>query len=310
MDILVGCTGFVGRNLAQQHAFDRCLHSVDVETAYGSHPDLLVYAGVRSEMFLANRDPQADLAHIQEAIHNIQEIGPKECILISTVAVYPDTVGADERTELSPKDLTAYGANRLVLEKWVEENIPNSMIVHLPAIYGDYLKKNFLYDYIHVIPGLLTESKLQELSPKAPELRDFYLPRGDGFYKCRELTEEERGHLKTVFRALGFSALNFTDSRSVYQFYWLKHLWEHLEIARSNHLRRINLVTPPLSVRQVFKALSGRDFENQLQKAPYYYDLHTRYSSLFGGPDGYLMTETQCLEDIRQFVIQEGGDCL
>lgn len=305
MDIIVGSTGFVGSNLIAQHSFDGLYHSTDISNAYGLNPDLLVYAGVRAEMFLANRDPEADRRLIDGAIENIQKIAPAECVLISTIAVYPDTHGADEDTEIREADLSAYGANRLYLERWVEQNIENCLIVRLPAIFGKNLKKNFLYDYIHVIPALLTEKKLEELLPDAPQLREYYVPQNNGFYRCKSLDSQERAELKKLFLKLGFSALNFTDSRSVYQFYALRHLWKHIETARANHLRRLNITTPPVSVSEVYHHLSGKDFTNLLSKPPFSYDLRSKYSALFGGESGYLITREQELEDIRAFVCAE-----
>jgi hypothetical protein len=52
------------------------------------------------------------------------------------------------------------------LKKWVEENYNEHLIVRLPAIYGENLKKNFIYDYINYIPAMLTEEKYSELSKK------------------------------------------------------------------------------------------------------------------------------------------------
>ena len=60
MKSLVGCTGFVGQNIANSCKFDGLYHSKNIEAAYGTNPELLVYAGVRAEMFLANQDPQRD----------------------------------------------------------------------------------------------------------------------------------------------------------------------------------------------------------------------------------------------------------
>ena len=57
-----------------------------------------MYAGVPAEMFLANQDPEADRQLILSAEENIRRIAPKQVILISTIAVYPDTHGADEDT--------------------------------------------------------------------------------------------------------------------------------------------------------------------------------------------------------------------
>ena len=310
MDYLVGCTGFVGSNLIVQHCFDGAFHSVDITKAFDKRPDLLVYAGVRAEMFLANKDPEADRRHIENAIYNIQRICPKECILISTIAVYPDAHGVDEDTEIDPNDLSAYGTNRLLLELWVENNIENSLILRLPAIYGKGLKKNFLYDYIHKIPTMLFEKKFEELAEKEPLLREAYFDQGNGFWKCRLCTSAEESQLKTLFDRLGFSALHFTDSRSVYQFYSLAHLWEHIEIARKQGICKLNMATPPVSVDTVFRRLTGTSFVNELKKAPYSYDMRSKHAALYGGVDGYLISEEQELEDITKFVKSEGGVCV
>ena len=61
-DLLVGSTGFVGGNLMVAHDFAAVCHSKDVAAQYGTAPDLCVYAGVPAAMFLANADPEADLA--------------------------------------------------------------------------------------------------------------------------------------------------------------------------------------------------------------------------------------------------------
>lgn len=60
MDILVGYTGFVGSNLTLQKKFDMCVNSSNVKDAYGMNPDLLIYAGIPSEMFIANNDSDKD----------------------------------------------------------------------------------------------------------------------------------------------------------------------------------------------------------------------------------------------------------
>ena len=96
MDALVGYTGFVGSNLLESHKFDKLYNSKNIREAYGLNPDLLVYAGIRAEMFLANQDPEADLRIINDAFDNIKIINPKKIVLISTVAVYGDDATGDE----------------------------------------------------------------------------------------------------------------------------------------------------------------------------------------------------------------------
>lgn len=140
-DLLVGSTGFVGGNLMAKHKFTAVCHSSDVAVQYGTRPDLCVYAGVPAAMFLANADPEADLAVMRAARENLQKIAPKELVLISSIAVYADSRGKNEDEEPDTEGLSAYGRNRLQLEHWVREDFPDALIVRLPALYGQGLKR-------------------------------------------------------------------------------------------------------------------------------------------------------------------------
>lgn len=308
MESLVGYTGFVGSNLAAGHTFDGLYNSKNIQDAFGTRPDLLVYAGVRAEMFLANHDPAADLANLKQAAENIQRIQPRQLVLISTISVYDDPAGADEDSPIDKTRLTAYGANRRWLEEWVETEMPNRLIVRLPALYGRGLKKNFLYDYIHFIPPMLTQAKRAELGAREPLIAECYLPLDNGFFKCRELNREEREALKAAFRRTGFSALNFTDSRSQYQFYDLGCLWDHIAKALELGVEKLNLATQPVSVAEVYRALCGGEFVNELDKPPFHYDFRTRHDRALGGADGYLQDREQVLSGIRAFVAAQEAE--
>lgn len=301
MEFLVGYTGFVGSNLAASHSFDGLYNSKNIELAYGKRPDLLVYAGVRAEMFLANHDPEADLANLRQAADNIARIAPKRLVLISTISVYNAPKGADEDTPIDRTKLSAYGANRRWLEEWAEAHVPDRLIVRLPALYGRNLKKNFLYDYIHYIPPMLTAAKRAELGAAEPLIAESYLPQGNGFYKCRPVEGMKREALKAAFKRTGFSALNFTDSRSRYQFYDLSHLWKHISRGLEMGLVRLNLATQPVSAGEVYQYLTGEKFFNELDKPVFDYDFRTKHAAAFGGADGYLEDRAQVLEGIRAF---------
>lgn len=308
MDYLVGYTGFVGSNLCKKHTFDGLFRSNNIEEAFGKEPDLLVYSGVRAEMFLANQNPEADLAVIENAIENIRKIAPKKLVLISTIAVYPNPNGVDETAHIDTEALTAYGRNRHYLERWVMEHadlFPQGyLIVRLPALYGENLKKNFIYDYIHVIPAMLTEAKITELSEleKGDLLDRYYKKQENGFYKCMAETAEDKKALKAFFEKAGFSALNFTDSRSKYQFYNLGYLWEHIETALAHGLTILNPATEPVSVGELYAYLKGEAFVNELPKAYFDYDYRTAHAGLFGGHSGYLFDKEFVLKDIKAFV--------
>lgn len=297
MKMLVGYTGFVGSNLCKQEAFDLLINSKNIETAFEKNPDVLVYAGVPSEMFTANTNPHKDKQITDNAFENILKINPKKVVLISTVAVYDNTCGVDEDYPINYQQLTPYGRNRYDLEKKIESQFDNSLIVRLPAIYGNNLKKNFIYDYINFIPALLKEPLYSDFSKSSELIKNAYFDRGDGFYKCKELDDELKAELKEEFKRLGFSALNFTDSRSVYQFYNLKHLYRSIEECLKRKIKKINLVPQPLSTAELVREISGEVFENKISEKPFNYDLRTKYTD-----SGYIMDKQQVLQEIKEFI--------
>lgn len=305
MDYIVGYTGFVGSNIVLKHEFDGKFNSKNIEEAYGGNPDLLVYAGVPAEMFLANTEPEKDKQIIEQAIDNIKKISPKRIVLISTIAVYPDSRNATEETEIVEKDALPYGANRRYLEQFVEKYTSEYLIVRLPAIYGENLKKNFLYDYIHFIPSMLKEEKYLELQEKEEILKKFYLRRDNGFYYCKNVSGEERKELIKCFERLGFSALNFTDSRSEYQFYNLNNLWNDIQIAMNNNIKVLNIATEPVSVGELYQFLEEKEFINELNKPALKYDLKTIHAERFAGKNGYMLCKNEVMQDIKRYVIEE-----
>lgn len=301
---LVGNTGFVGSNLKASFQFTELYNSKNIETAFGTEPELLVYAGLPAAMFKANADPEADFAVILQAIDNIKAIKPKQLVLISSVAVYDRTFDVDERHVIDEGQLLPYGKNRLHLEKWVAENCDNSLIVRLPALYGINLKKNFIYDYINVIPAMLNEKKYQELVGESGLIASAYTLTDDKFYHLTAVGDLKK-KVYEYYSTAAFNAISFTDSRSVYQFYNLGRLWSDIQIALKNDLRLLNITTEPVSVAEVYKVLSGIDFVNQLAKPPYNYDIKSIHAELFGGQNGYLISKEDELADLKRYVDEE-----
>lgn len=298
--VLVGSTGFVGGNLLAAHRFDAAYHSSDIEKGFEQENGLVVYAGVPAAMFLANADPEADLAVMRTARENLRCLRPQKVVLVSTIAVYADSRGRDESASLSPEGLPAYGANRLQLERWVREDWPDALIVRLPALYGRGLKKNFLYDLHTITPAMLRPDKYEAMAPKSALVQNGYSDAGNGFYKLNGAVDAAA--LRAFFAANDFNALSFTDSRSVYQFYHLARLWRDIETALAAGLRILNLATPPVSAAEVYRAVTGGSFVNELAAAPYDYDMRTAHAALFGGQGGYLCTREEELAEVCAFL--------
>lgn len=301
-DLLVGSTGFVGGNLLAKHTFAAECHSSDITAQYGTRPDLCVYAGVPAAMFLANADPEADLAVMRAARENIRQIAPKRLVLISSIAVLADSRGVYEDSPVQDTEgLPAYGKNRLQLERWVREDFPDALIVRLPALYGAGLRKNFLFDLHTITPAMLRPEKYSELAAKSPLVKSAYTLADNGFYKLNATADPAA--LRAFFAANDFNALAFTDARSRYQFYNLGRLWSDMEAARAADVKLLHLCTPPVSAAEVYTAVTGKaDWHNELPKPPFDYDLRSRHAALLGGSGDYLCTKQQELDDITRFM--------
>lgn len=302
---IVGFSGFVGSNLCESHTFSGRYNRGNIAEAFGTSPDLLVYSGVPAEMFLANKFPEKDLDIIKNAIENIRKINAERTVLISTVAVYGSPNGVNEDVPIDTSKISAYGRNRRILEMFVEERCKNALIVRLPGIFGMNLKKNFIHDLIRIVPAMLTEAKYLELSEKSDRIRKAFRVNESGFAKCVAETKEIAS-LRAEFSALGFTALNFTDSRGIFQYFNLKHLWSVIQTALEANIRVLNVATEPVSAAEIYASVNdGKTFVNELDKPIPYFDFRTKYAKVFGGNADYIFDKSHTLREIYDFVTRE-----
>ena len=153
---------------------------------------------------------------------------------------------------------------------------------------------------MNIIPYMLKVEKFEELNSKNPELKRYYQLQNNGFYKVN-VSEKDREYLKDCFRKLGFSALNFTDSRSIYQFYNLERLWADMQLALEAGITVWHPATEPVSAGEVYEYLTGEKFVNKLGGIPANYDYKTIHAELFGGEKQYIYHKKDVLESIKEF---------
>lgn len=146
---LIGHTGFVGSNLARGLPFELHFNSSNIDHIRGLELELVVCAGVSAVKWQANRAPKEDWNGIQALIERLDKVQARRFVLISTVDVYGDPRGVDEDTPIAEEALHPYGRHRRALERWVTGRFPSSLIVRLPALFGEGLKKNVIYDLMH-----------------------------------------------------------------------------------------------------------------------------------------------------------------
>lgn len=96
------------------------------------------------------------------------------------------------------------------------------------------------------------------------------------------------------------------DSRSVFQFYNIRHLWRHIRIAAGARLPLVHLATEPISMSEVARCVFGKDLVNHLPGQPPSYDLRTRHAALLGGSGGYICHKMRVLAELADFVRTPG----
>jgi hypothetical protein len=147
---LIGFTGFVGGTLRRAGEFDLLINSKNTDDLRGRSFDLVVCAGVPATKWLANAEPENDrnaIARIRDAL-DATEI--KELILISTIDVYCDpSASFDENDVIDASRNHPYGKHRFELERWTAKRFQKTRIIRLPALFGDGLKKNVIFDLLH-----------------------------------------------------------------------------------------------------------------------------------------------------------------
>lgn len=145
---LIGHTGFVGSNIQNQKEFKFLYNSKNIEDIKGKEFNLIVCSAAPGSKWVANKEPKNDWLSIQRLMNNLGEAKAKKFVLISTIDVYPVVNEVNEDTPIVVDDLLPYGKHRRALEKFVEEHF-NSTIIRLPGLFGNGLKKNIIYDFMH-----------------------------------------------------------------------------------------------------------------------------------------------------------------
>jgi len=146
---LIGYTGFVGGNIYNQLEFDDVYNSKNIEEIKRKKYDLVISAGVSAVKWLANQKPKEDWQNIEKLLNLLITVKIRYLVWISTVDVYPNPSGVDEKTEIDYKKAQPYGQNRFLAEEFIRKNFSFYSIVRLPGLFGFGIKKNLIFDIIH-----------------------------------------------------------------------------------------------------------------------------------------------------------------
>lgn len=147
---LIGYTGFVGGNLLRQHTFDRLYNRQNIDNIAQVDFDVVVCAAPQAVKWWANQNPDEDWQGIERLITALERTRTERFVHLSTIDVFPTLTGVDETFDCHSQDNHAYGRHRLALEDAVRDTFgARAHIIRLPALFGQGLKKNVIYDLMH-----------------------------------------------------------------------------------------------------------------------------------------------------------------
>jgi len=245
---IIGFSGFVGSNISKQESFDFLYNSKNINEIIGKEFDLLVIAAPSAVKWQANKEPEKDLEMINNLIEILSKVRANKVVHISTVDVYKTPINTDEDIAINPEENHPYGKHRYYIEEFVRKNFKKHLIVRLPGLFGNGLKKNFIFDMLN--------------------------------NNCLDMTHKD----------------------SSFQFYCLDNIWRDIEIALKNSLSLINFATEPLSVAEISKKCFKKEFTNITENPPVFYDMKSRYASMYGNNDNYIYSKEAVTKQLIDFI--------
>lgn len=106
-----------------------------------------------------------------------------------------------------------------------------------------------------------------------------------------------------IFDLLNDNNVDKIHKAGVYQYYNLANIWKDINIALDNKLALVNFATPPVSTEEVSRVAFGKEFTNvPADTNPAFWDMHSKYASVYGGEGTYLYSKEQELAQIKAFV--------
>ena len=147
---IFGYTGFVGSYLTRFYKFNSLYNSKNITDAKYKLFDTIFISCIPAKKWMANKFPYKDTNTISNIKSIIKTIKANKVILISTIDIYNNINNkSNENTNIDYLNNHTYGKNRYLFEQFIETHFKNVYIIRLPALFGNGLKKNIIFDLIN-----------------------------------------------------------------------------------------------------------------------------------------------------------------
>lgn len=156
---LVG-NGFVGKTIQKLYGNNICLKydSKNFHTMQNQKHETVFCAAPSGKKWICNKNPEEDKTNCIELSKALIASSTEKIILFSTIDIFStDFMIKDERSQNYSNE--PYGKHRLFLETQIKQNFNDYHIIRLPALFGEFLQKNYIFDLIN--NNQLNQIKLQ-----------------------------------------------------------------------------------------------------------------------------------------------------
>jgi hypothetical protein len=209
-------------------------------------------------------------------------------------------------------DLLVFAGARA--EKWKANQNPLADEVHINELIAILenveAKEAILISTVDVYsnPSQVNENtqidmaKLQPYGKNRYRLEDFFRTKFSDSLTVRLPGLFGTGIKKNViFDFIHNNQIENIDSRAIFQFYNLEHIWSDISKCRCNDLQIVNFATQPVSVEELHFTFFGKSFKNEVSTKPALYDMQTLYSRLWSQHLPYLYSKDIVLSECKEF---------
>jgi len=105
-----------------------------------------------------------------------------------------------------------------------------------------------------------------------------------------------------IYDLLNDNCLEMINTKSSYQYYYLKHLWSDVQVAIDNDIKLINLFTEPVPTEEIYSTFFPEKKIGQEAVPEGHYNLNTKYAKFWGHNGHYVYTKDDMLEQLSEFI--------
>lgn len=105
-----------------------------------------------------------------------------------------------------------------------------------------------------------------------------------------------------IYDLLNDNCLEMINTKSSFQYYYLKYLWKDIQITIDNDIKLINLFTEPVPTQLIFSTFFAEKEIGQEEVPEGHYDLYTKHANKWNNTGNYIYTKDEMMQQLAEFI--------